>query len=277
MKTLTDHQLYYDADCPLCAAYTNAFEQTGLIAKGTRQPFQTQPAATFEKIDRQRAQREIALMHQPTGQVFYGLEAMLRMLFGHGVWYRFFKLAPVNAFFRALYSFVSYNRKVIAPAPKAGRGISCEPPLHRGWRAAYLVFGVVVSAVVLTPFYSHFDAWLNLPVFAYREWYTCIGQLIWQGGLLAVAVPAGRRWNYLGNLMTVSVAGSLMLLPLMAVGTWVSLAPWVYLTWFAAVVLVMLLMHYKRVKLLGLPGWLTYSWVAFRLVWALGLIGWQWF
>lgn len=276
MKTLTDHQLYYDADCPLCVAYTAAFEQSRLIAPGTRQPFQAQPPATFEKVDKQRAQREIALMHQPTGQVFYGLEAMLRMLFGKGRLYRLFKLAPVFAFFTALYSFISYNRKVIAPAPAAGQGISCEPPLHRGWRTAYLVFGVVVSAMVLTPFYSHLDAWLNLPVFAYREWYTCIGQLIWQGGLLLLAVPAGRRWNYLGNLMTVSIAGSLMLLPIMAIGAWVSLAPWVYLAWFTLVVWVMLLMHYRRVKLLGLPAWLSVSWVAYRLIWAIALIGWQW-
>ncbi len=31
MKTLHNHVIFYDADCPMCNLYTNAFVKTGML------------------------------------------------------------------------------------------------------------------------------------------------------------------------------------------------------------------------------------------------------
>lgn len=276
MRALQQHQLYYDADCPLCVAYTGAFESAGILAKGTRQPFHTLDAAALHRIDARRATSEIALLHEPSGVTFYGIDAMLRMLFRHRpAWYRLAHTPVLYHLLKGLYSFISYNRKVIAAAPLRTDGHACTPPLHKGWRLGYMAFVVVLSSLVLTAYYRHFDTWLSLPVFAGREWLTSVGQLVWQGGFLLALVPSGRRWDYLGHMMTVSLAGTLLLLPTLALGALLPLGPWAYMAWFGGVVTYMLYMHSRRVSLLGLPAWLSATWVLYRLLWAIGLMGWQ--
>ena len=39
MKTLSDHTLIYDNDCPLCVGYTNAFLKIKMLDKNGRKAF----------------------------------------------------------------------------------------------------------------------------------------------------------------------------------------------------------------------------------------------
>jgi predicted DCC family thiol-disulfide oxidoreductase YuxK len=87
-----------------------------------------------------------------------------------------------------------------------------------------------------------------------------------QAGLVGL-LRRDRLVHYLGNMMTVSLAGSLVLLPALAPGAaGLALSPLFYAAWFTAVVGLMFLEHVRRVKLLGIPAVATAGWVAYRLL-----------
>lgn len=73
--------------------------------------------------------------------------------------------------------------------------------------------------------------------------------------------------DYLGNMMTVSLFGALLLLPMLLIGSlWSGIPSWLFLTYFMAVVAVMLLEHARRMKILELGWWPSISWVLYRVI-----------
>ncbi|HEU4903442.1 MAG TPA: hypothetical protein VFT06_11640, partial [Flavisolibacter sp.] len=136
---------------------------------------------------------------------------------------------------------------------------------HRGFRLAYLCFAWLLSALILYKYSSHLPAILPRSNF-YREFLVCGGQLGWQ--LLAIRlIRKESAWDYLGNMMTISFGGSLLLGLVMVMGL---LLPWahaaLYAGLFGLVVILMLLEHIRRTRLLGLDSRLTISWVVYRLL-----------
>jgi glycerol-3-phosphate acyltransferase PlsY len=65
-------------------------------------------------------------------------------------------------------------------------------------------------------------------------------------------------------MMTVSLIGGLLLLPVLFLSHYVSLPSYVSLAWFLAVVAFMFLQHRKRVRSIKAPAWLSYTWVLYR-------------
>jgi hypothetical protein len=57
-----------------------------------------------------------------------------------------------------------------------------------------------------------------------------------------------------------------LLLPIMIVDVFVAIPPAMSFAWFALVVTFMLLIHWRRVKYLELPGWVTVSWGCYPLI-----------
>ena len=76
-----------------------------------------------------------------------------------------------------------------------------------------------------------------------------------------------KRWNYLGNLMTISFGGALLLLLIQAFFKWIDLGqPHFYAVAFIGVAGLMFLEHIRRTKILQLHWIMTFSWVIYRLV-----------
>src|SRR5688572_20252266 len=111
MKTLKDHVIIYDDECPMCDLYTGAFVKTKMLEKNGREPYSWLPSSLRKQIDPQKARNEIALVNPKTGKVLYGIDSLFTIL-----GYRFQFLKPIFQFepFRLLtkyfYSFISYNR-----------------------------------------------------------------------------------------------------------------------------------------------------------------------
>lgn len=74
MKTLKNHLILFDEECPMCRMYTSAFVSTGLLDKAGRAAYQEMSAQACPMVDRQRAADEIALVNQETGEVTYGID-----------------------------------------------------------------------------------------------------------------------------------------------------------------------------------------------------------
>ncbi|WP_431214022.1 hypothetical protein ACQ86N_03825 [Puia sp. P3] len=162
---------------------------------------------------------------------------------------------------RKFYSFISYNRKVIIPAPSSGNA-SLQPSFSLRNRLAWLVVAVLVSGFILTR-YARLLTGVVTPGGAYREYLICVGQIVFQG-LMAALISRNRRtlWDYLGNMMTISLAGSLLLVPALLAHSILRpglaahsiLTPTLAAGYFLLVAGGMLLEHIRRTKLLGL-GW----------------------
>jgi hypothetical protein len=174
------------------------------------------------------------------------------------------RIKPLYWFFQKLYSFISYNRKQIIPSPKDYTEQSCVPDFNLKYRIAYISFVVIFSAYILSEFSVKLN--FNLERNFLREFAVCLCQIVWQTLFLKTYLK-GKIWDYLGNMMTVSLIGTLLLIPALMT----NFTPVFYLIYFGMVVLIMFLEHIRRCRILKLNFLPTISWMVFRLT-ALAII-----
>lgn len=263
MKTLKNHLILFDEECPMCRVYTHAFVSTGLLDKDGRASYQEMSAQTCQMVDRQRAANEIALVNQETGEVTYGIESLFKIFalvlpfFGP-----LFKFKPFVWLTSKVYAFIAYNRRVIVP-PVKDEAYQFQPAFKLHYRIAYLVFTWLVTAYILSN-YTDLMKGLVPTGHAYREYFICGGQIIFQGTIIRL-VNKQKIWTYLGNMMTISFAGALLLLPAKLHSLWLILNPVFYIAWFMLVAGLMLLEHIRRSSLLKIGWTLTITWVLYRI------------
>lgn len=99
---------------------------------------------------------------------------------------------------------------------------------------------------------------------AYREYLICGGQILFQG-LIVSMYAADKKWDYLGNMMTISFAGALLLLPIIILAQYITIPALISTLYFLAVAGLMFLEHIRRTKLLKLGWVLTATWMLYRL------------
>lgn len=142
--------LIYDADCPMCRAYTKGLVVTGALPAAMRLP---STAITDQRmvnqLDPVRRRHEIPLFDLETGETHYGVDAILTVL-GEG-WPRFVRFIRDTALFeigRRFYAFISYNRRVMFPVePERWHIMDLDPDLHVGYRTVFLVLLYAALAV----------------------------------------------------------------------------------------------------------------------------------
>lgn len=257
MKTLKNHTLIYDSECPMCNLYSKGFIAAGMLDRQGREAFTELSVEAKNRIDFNRAKNEIALVDHDKNRVAYGLESLL-LIIGNSfpLLERAAGTKPLYCFFKKLYSFVSYNRKQIIPSKNNHGADACNPDFNLKYRLAYLVFVAVFSGYVL----SLFSEKLGLSRNFFREAGICTGQILWQTVFLKVYLKE-KIWDYLGNMMTVSLIGTVLLIP----GLFLNLNVTSSFIYFGTVVTVMFLEHIRRCKILGLNLLPTLSWTIFRM------------
>ncbi|MFT5846506.1 MAG: putative DCC family thiol-disulfide oxidoreductase YuxK [Psychroserpens sp.] len=265
MKTLENHTLLYDEDCPLCQVYTSGFIKTGMLDQNGRQAYSTLSKKDQNFINLKRASNEIALVDNEHKTVIYGIDSLLKVL---GVRFSFIEkighLKPVKSLLKKLYSFISYNRKVIIPSPENKTDeLQCLPSFNIKYRLFYILFSGIVTLFTLFYFSKNISILPNKSLL--REGFITFGQLVFQG-VLIYKLDKQTILNYFGNVMTISLMGSLMLLPLLIINSMVPLHETIFLIGFGITVFIMFLEHFRRVKLLKLPSFLSFTWVLYRVL-----------
>lgn len=268
MKTLNNHKLLVDKDCPMCRMYGKGFEKAGWVDEGTYSPYQNFAVSADLSIDMNKARNEIALVDTQHKVVRYGIDALK-----HIVTNRFPSLStllawkPVDFFLRKFYKFISFNRKVIAPSEIKEGAKACVPDLNVKYRLLYIVLVATLSSIVLYNYTQPINDLMHWQNHLGREFMICIGQIIWQFVFLRSLLKE-KQLDYIGNMMTVSMIGTLLLLPMLLLR---NLSPVFYIIYFIAVVSFMLCEHIRRSKILKIGYYPTISWVIYRIV-ALGII-----
>lgn len=264
MKTLKNHTILFDAECPMCKVYTQAFVSSGMLDGHGRQAYQ-QVGRHCPTVDMQRAVNEIALVNNDNGEVSYGIKSLFKIL-GHAcpVFKPIFSCRPFVLVMEGVYALISYNRRVIIPAQQPVSAGEYQASFRLRYRLIYLFLTAVLAAAILT----HYTPML-FPLLpkgnAHREYWICFGQLGVQGVLVSL-LNRPKAWDYLGNMMTISLGGALLLLPLLILAHWIPVAPPVALVYFMVVVSLMFLEHIRRTRLLGVSVGLTVSWITYRFI-----------
>lgn len=259
MKTLKNQTLIYDQDCPLCRVYTSGFIQYGLLDERGRKPYHKISLKDKNLIDIQRASNEIALVNYESNQVIYGVDSLLEIIgFRFSLIKKIGEMRPIHFLLKKLYSFISYNRKVIIPQNSSlSKHLQCTPDYNYKYRLAYLISSVWIVSVVYN-LYSDVLGISNRS--ALDVGLIIIGHLLFQGTLMN-QFPSKIILNYLGNVMTVLLMGSILLLPILTIS---QVIPWSHIilpTYSLIIGATMFLEHFRRVKILELPVYLSFSWL----------------
>lgn len=265
MKELKDHVIVYDDECPMCDLYTRAFVKSQMLGEHGREPYSWLPPAVSRHLSKDKARNEIALVNVKSGETYYGVDSLF-MVIG----YRFpflrllFSFSLFRGLMKSLYSFVSYNRRVIIPARKFEGRNSCTPDFNLTYRVAFIVFAWLITAVILSR-YALFMQPLLPAGNVYRELMICGGQIAFQT-MAVFFIRRERIVHYLGNMMSVSLGGVLALLPALALAHVVVVSPYLMTGWFMITAGLMLLEHSRRIKILGIHWMASVTWVLFRVL-----------
>lgn len=267
MKPLKDHILVYDGDCPMCRMYSNGFIKSNMLDDDGIVPFNDIREEISSCIDMDKARNEIALVDRNHQTVTYGIESWFKIvgnsfpafqpLFRFPVFYRFMK---------SVYSFISYNRKVIAPGKSFNKAGTCYPDYHIGWRWSYILVTSVLIAFLLNRYFVQIPLYRNAQFSFVHEWFIVMGQLLFQGSIVFFS-RRDRILHYFGHLMTISMIGSLLLLPIILLNRiWKDLPVEFYMGYFIIPVSVMIWQHIRRTKLVGIQWFLTVTWILYRVI-----------
>lgn len=265
MKTLHNHVILYDAECPMCNLYTGAFVRKGLLDAGGREAYQHYSGTSCPNLDWQRAVDEIALVNQATGEVTYGVESLLKVCANAmPVIAPLLRWKPFLWLARKAYAFVSYNRRVIVPAPVSESRFAYQPSFNIGYRIAWLVFAWVATSCMLSSYTGLLIGFLVKGAF-WREFAICGGQIFFQAAVIAV-YRKDKTWDYLGNMMTISLAGALGLFIALVICLCFKLGWITGALCFLLTVFLMFLEHIRRSRLLGIGYLLTATWILYRVI-----------
>lgn len=265
MKTLQNQTLLYDEDCPLCSLYTTGFIKANMLDENGKKPFVNLTPEEQQIIDLDRAKNEIALVNTVDNTVLYGIDSLLRIL-GHSFpWIeKVGHFTPVNYFLRKLYKLISYNRKVIIPGKELpAHELQCVPDFNVKYRLFYIVLALLFTANILFK-YAQLLPFLAKNNFVI-ELLLALGQIGFQW-LFVQNINRQKQLNYIGNLMTVSVIGSLALVPMILINHYFYCPTYLIYFWFGATAAGMFWDHHRRIKILELPKKLSFSWILYRVL-----------
>jgi len=265
MKTLENQTLLYDEDCPLCSLYTTGFVKSGMLDENGRKSYCQLSDEEQSFVDLKRAPNEIALINNKTKTVTYGIDSLIKVIgFSFPLIEKIATLKPIHFILKKMYSFVSYNRKVIIPGTvKEENKLECTPDFNYKYRFLFIGFALTVTSFVLFG-YSNLIPILPKSNIT-REIILAFGQIVFQS-LFLLKFDKKTIINYAGNLMTVSLMGSLILIPILILNQFIDLPEMFVLGWFGITVFIMCAEHFRRVKVLKLPFYLSYTWILYRIV-----------
>lgn len=243
----TDKILIYDDDCPLCAAYTSAFVKSGLLTKEGRQSFTAASPELLHNINWQRSKNEIPLLDPVTKQVWYGIDALLEIL---GQKCAFIKaigrFKPVNWFLKKLYSFISYNRKVIVAVKTSPLKIDCTPAFNLFYRLLFMAIFLAANTLMIYPVHQYLLSHISGYTLSTTQLLGLHGLLVIINCLLALCLPKQTAIEYLGQVNMLTLVTNLLLIPLLLTNAYLQPGLWINYGYLALLTLVIFREYFRR-------------------------------
>ncbi len=207
---MEDKALIYDSNCPLCCWYTDKFIQIGALPENGRISFNELSVQEKVFLDEHKSRHQIPLLDTKTGKVVYGIDGLTLILANK---FPFFEKILTNEFcknlVKPLYSFISYNRRIIVPSKVIeNQSIDCAPDFNLGCRLSLILvcmslfYGLVFSLNIQLQLFG-INLFLVYPVliFAY---------------ILFISKNDFKQklWNVLGDFSLTNLSTTMLFLPL---------------------------------------------------------------
>lgn len=242
-----DKILVYDDACPLCVAYTSAFVKAGLLTAEGRQSFSDVSAELLHTINYQRSKNEIPLLDPVNNKVWYGIDALLEILgskckaikiIGH--------VKPINWFLKKLYSFISYNRKVIVAAKASPLNIDCSPSFNLFYRVLFMLVFLAANTLMIYPVHQHLL--LKIPGYSLSaaQLFLLHTAMVVINCILASFMPKQTAIEYLGQVNMLTLVTNLLLLPLLITGAYLNLHSWINYLYLGLLTIVIFNEYFRR-------------------------------
>jgi hypothetical protein len=129
----------------------------------------------------------------------------------------------------------------------------------------YLLVCALISAFALSSFGEIIQQYLSIQYSFATELFMVIGQVGFQWLFMLSKTWADKK-SYMVVALTVSVVGSLMLLPLILFHSIYDVPSLIAVIYFFTVVVTIFALHFHLIQKLRLPKLLTITWVIYRLL-----------
>jgi len=211
--------IVYDNSCPMCQAYTQGFVKWGVLDAQNRIAFRDlDPQQAGRYLDLQRSRHEIPLLDLAGGPTLYGVDAVTYLIsLKIPVVGTLMRNGLINRFFSSLYSFVSYNRRVITATAPATGDTECTPDFHWRYRRAFIVFAAIVSGLAGWGFgvsagyyFPQSFGWIASFTGGFFSFALLLAAVLFGGKTASENKTATER---IGQLAVVMLIGALLLLP----------------------------------------------------------------
>ncbi|MFT3704439.1 MAG: hypothetical protein QM802_18870 [Agriterribacter sp.] len=206
--------LVYDDNCPLCIAYSQLFVRYGLLQPEERKPFSTIDESLIAAIDFEKAKNEIPLIDMNSGEVLYGIDALVSILSRKApLIKKIVAVKPVDWFLSRLYKFISFNRKVIV-AKRCSQGtIDCAPSCNYFYRSLFLLFFLSFNTAMLYPVHTQLLNHLPNYHLSFMQLQVAHFLLVTINCTLSLSLSVKNAFEYLGqvNMLALTTIGLLLL------------------------------------------------------------------
>lgn len=137
-------------------------------------------------------------------------------------------------------------------------------------RATYFKIIIILACILVTAFtLSQYAKLIGHLIKVNYNWqfelFMVIGMLLFQYPFILKRATT-IQLNYYYNMLLVSLMGSMMLWPLLIINHYFNVNDVFNIVYFFLVVLFMFFEHKRRVALLQLPVFISYTWVLYRLI-----------
>lgn len=207
--------LIYDDNCPFCCWYSGLFVKYNFLEQNGRIAFSTLDPVLLEKIDYNKSRNEIPLLDTCSGEVSYGIDALLTIL---GSKYPFVRqvgnFSPIKWTLRKIYKLVSFNRKLIVAKKCSQTNMDCSPDLNYFYRFLFMAMGLLLNSLALFPLHALVLSklpYFNLSITQLQLAH--IGLVVINCGL-ALGFKKEKATIYLGQVNMLAIVAILLQLPL---------------------------------------------------------------
>jgi predicted DCC family thiol-disulfide oxidoreductase YuxK len=218
-----DKVIIYDDSCPLCTWYTGVFTRAGFLDKNGRTSFCAIEPELLNMIDKKRSRNEIPLINRESGEVLYGVDALLDVLGRKiAIIKTIGNLKAINWLTRKLYKLISYNRRVIVAGENKACAFDCTPDFNLRYRSAFIFLSLLFNTTLLIPLQEHVFA--NSVFSNTNPLQLQLAHFALVVSNLGIAIHLNKKtaFEYLGQVTMLALVAMLLTIPLIILNHWAS-------------------------------------------------------
>ena len=264
MEVPANKWIIYDGNCGLCLNSKRLLTKIGLFPDSRCLNYHELDESISAKVDPEHFRYEMALVDENSNETKYGLEGILSIFSERVSWLKLIRRGTL--FFMVLeffYHTISYNRYVLFPRKQVFK-CDCDPPFvakyYQRWMGIGVVFAAIISFFFGVVLASLFDV---SPIAFGLKMLVVVGA----GWILQLIIATTMMTNdqfrdYSRHIALIMVIGVSVLLPIIFLSTVLSPNHLQLLAALSALVssVVMLFMHMKRIRFVGISQAWTLSW-----------------